>query len=152
MARKAEKTQEIDITEIGTNEVMFYFVGITPLIMNAMPEKARQELLLPRRKLNNAERAGTLKHNPTEEFVNSTYRWREDKETRLYIPSPAFKGAIRNAALRLPGSTKTEIGQLVWVNSFGVNVYGVPQLRMDMVRQAGINKTPDVRTRACLGE
>ena len=50
----------------------------------------------------------------------------------------------------MPGSTKTEIGQLLWVDGYGADLYGIPQLRMDMVRQAGMNRTPDVRTRACL--
>ena len=97
MARKpkVEKT-EYDITEIKVNHIIFHVLGRTPLIMNRMPEKARQELLLPRRKLNSAERAGILKHNPPEEFVNSMYRYRAGIQRRDPQRRPPHAGEHEN--------------------------------------------------------
>lgn len=52
----------------------------------------------------------------------------------------------------MPGSSKAQIGRLTWVPGDFVPVYGIPKLHMAIVRQAGIDKTPDVRTRAILTE
>jgi hypothetical protein len=142
---------EINI-DIETSTLDFFLLGTTPLIMNRMSEKVRQGLLLPPPKKNKAEQAATLKHNPIEEFENSVYRFKDnDQPTRLLMPAGAFKDAISETALRVPGATKTEISQLVQIEgSTNVPIYGIPQLYMATVRQAGMNKTPDIRTRALL--
>jgi hypothetical protein len=59
---------------------------------------------------------------------------------------------MMTAALEMPGTKKTQIGRLVYVDGQNVSLYGTTQLRMDIVRMADINKTPDVRTRAILPE
>jgi hypothetical protein len=59
---------------------------------------------------------------------------------------------MMTAALDLPGTKKAEIGRLIWVESYMVDVYGIPYLKMDGVRTADINRTPDIRTRAFLPE
>lgn len=146
-----EKVDEISILEISQGEVSFAVVGVMPLIMNRMAEKAKRELLLPRGPKGKAERAQSLKHDPVAEYRASVYRnYGDNPPTRLCLPAPAFKGAMMTAALRIPGSTKTEIGQLTWVVGERVNVWGIPELRMDVVRQAGMNAAPDIRTRGCL--
>jgi hypothetical protein len=64
------------------------------------------------------------------------------------IPSTAFKGSIRTAALDMPGAKKAQIGRLTYIAGEYVGVYGVPRLFMSITRSADMNKTPDVRTRA----
>jgi hypothetical protein len=120
-------------------------------------EKARRELLFPSRRKNQVERASSLKHDPLAEYRASIYRFNHDRApTRLCIPATAFKKALRQAALRVPGVAKTEIGQLVWVRGDGetgsdyIPLYGVPQLMMGVVRNSDMNHTPDIRTRAII--
>ena len=55
---------------------------------------------------------------------------------------------MSGVAKRVPGSSGAEINQLTWVEDDYVDLYGIPQLYMAVVRSAGINRTPDVRTRA----
>lgn len=160
---KKAKKDVIDIVELmpvreATIEVIV--IGTQPLIYNAVSEKARRELLLPRgNKLNATARATKLKHDPEAEYRDSVYRWATDEApTRLRLPATSFKAAICAAALRTPGIFKTEIGQQVWVRGEdhfdreSVAIYGRPQIRSDVVRMADAKRTPDIRTRACLRE
>jgi hypothetical protein len=142
----------LDIPRIKQGVVEVYVLGVTPLIFNRASEKVKRELLLPRGRLNAAARAANLKHEPISEYRASVYRIRGDSPTLLGIPSTAFKGAMRTAALRLPGVARTEVDQLIWVEGYTVAVFGVPQLKMDMVRMADRARTPDIRTRAVLPE
>lgn len=151
MATKAKAETEIAILPISQGSVTFAVVGTTPFYFNRMAEKAKRDLLLGGRKKNAAEKAANLKHSPVDEYRASVYRNKgDDCATRLKIPAPAFKGGMGTAALRLPGAKKTEIGQLVWVTGTHVDVYGVPELKMDVVRSADMNRTPDIRTRAIM--
>jgi hypothetical protein len=148
----------IDIIPMETGKLQCFVLGTMPLIFNAVSLKAQQELLFPSPPKNANERKTTLKHEPMSEYRASVYRFRQpDAPTRLYIPATAFKSAIGTAALRTPGSTKTEIGQLCWVTGtspdFGADkipVWGVPQMLMSVVRNSDQARTPDIRTRAIL--
>jgi hypothetical protein len=145
--RTEEKTITIQLLEQGTVEI--YFVGKSWLFMNRMPKKAMEQLLLPPLSQNRASRQSVLKHDPVAEFRDSIYRNRDDNApTLVHIPNNAFKKAMAQAALDTPGATKAEIGRHVQVIDETVHIYGTPYLDMRIVRQAGINKTPDVRTRA----
>ena len=118
-----------------------------------MQEKAKRELLLPAGRKTAAFKAQNIKHDPIAEFRGSVYRWAgDDHPTRLKFPAPAFKGALASAALEVPGAKKAQIGRLVWVEGFSVDIYGTPELLMSVVRSADIAKTPDIRTRAILPE
>ena len=64
----------------------------------------------------------------------------------------SFKGALRSAALDIPGANKSQIGRLTYVNGEFTPIYGVPKLFMSIVRSADMNRTPDVRTRAIVPE
>ena len=149
MAVKPKTETEIAILPISQGEVTFHVVGTTPLIFNRMAEKAKRDLLLGGQKKTAADKAANLKHNPVEEYRASVYRNKgDDCASRLCLPAPSFKGAMATAALDLPGTKKTEIGRLVWVKGITVDLFGVPELLMSVVRSADINKTPDIRTRA----
>lgn len=148
-----EKATEISVLEISQGEVSFAIVGSTPLVFNRMSEKAKELLLLPRGRLTDADKAARLKHNPVEEFRASVYRNGGDAPaTRLKFPAAGLKRTMQTAALDLPGTKRTEVGRLAWAVGEYVDVYGVPELKMDVVRSADINRTPDIRTRAILRE
>jgi hypothetical protein len=147
---KSAETHEVDIHPLQRVTGKVRILGKTPLITNRMAAKAMRELLFPRRKTA-ADKAGNMKHNPVEEYRNSVYSQPgDDRPTRLTIPASAFKGAMLTAALHTSGVNKTGAGRSIKVTGEHLNLYGVPQLFMAIVRSADMNKTPDVRTRAIL--
>jgi len=150
MAKGILETIEVDPLKVGSVQV--WLRGRTPLICNRMAAKAMRELLLPRGRKGKAERDQSLKHAPENEYRNSVSMRVGTGPTRLVFPSPAVKGAMASAALETKGTSKTQIGRLVWVDGYSCNLYGVPKLHMAIVRSADMNKTPDVRTRAILPE
>jgi hypothetical protein len=138
-----------DILQVSTGILECYIVGTSPLILNRMSEKAKHELLMPKGRKNAAEKATSLKHIPVDEYRASAHTLKDDSQpTLLAIPSTAFKGSIRTAALDMPGAKKAQIGRLTYIAGEYVGVYGVPRLFMSITRSADMNKTPDVRTRA----
>jgi len=146
------RTDPVRIEPFRMQEIRLNILGSSPLIFNRMSEKAKRELLFPAPTKNSAAKRGTLKHNPLQEYRDSLYVRREDKETRIVFPSPGFKGAAMTAALEIPGVFKTTIGRLLQVMGWQVPIWGVPQIYMTGVKSAGMNKTPDIRTRAILPE
>jgi hypothetical protein len=149
--KREERTITIQLLEQETVEI--FFLGKTWLFMNRMAKKSIGQLLLPPLTQNRASRQQVLKHDPPAEFRDSIYRCRNDKApTLVHMPENAFKKAMAQAALGTPGATKAEIGRHVQVIDETVHIYGTPYLDMRIVRQAGINKTPDVRTRAIFKE
>ncbi len=153
-ASTAAESGAITITGIDVGVVTCLIKGTSPLIFNRMAEKAKRELLLPKGRKTAADKAQNLKHDPIQEFRSSVYQ--RDAAiggpTRLILPSPAFKGAMSTAALETPGAKKAQVGRLVWIEGTHVDVYGVPELLMSVVRSADMNRTPDIRTRAILRE
>jgi hypothetical protein len=146
-----EKSSEITIQPVVTDHVTVWVVGDTPLILNRMSEKAKHELLYPKGRPNQAERASRLKHDPLAEFRASPYRLDDPSApTLLALMSSSFKGAMATAALDLPGASRAQIGRLVWVSGMYVPVFGEPQVQLSVVRSADAARTPDIRTRAIL--
>ena len=157
MNKKKSETETIEIMELQEGEVLCCILGTSPLIMNRLGEKARQELLIGGSKKNAAERAASLKHDPIFEFRSSLYRATDNnRPTRLHFPAGAFAKGMATAALRIPGASKTAIMQLVTAIgpderfAFDVSVYGLPLIYATIVRQSDPGKTPDVRTRGIL--
>jgi hypothetical protein len=139
----------IAVDEVKTEVIELAILGTMPLILNRMSEKARHELLLPSGRKTTADRASSLKHDPIAEFRSSPYLLVDDDEpTYLAGLAAWFKGAVMTAALRVPGAKKTEIGQLLWIQGERIPLYGVPEVFTAITRDASINRTPDVRTRA----
>jgi hypothetical protein len=136
-----------DVIQVTTTDIDFCVLGTSPLVLNRMSEKAKHELLMPKGRKNAAERATSLKHVPIDEYRASAYTMKEGP-TLLAMMATAFKGALRSAALDMPGMKKAQIGRLTYVPGDLVGVYGIPQLFMAIVRSADMNRTPDVRTRA----
>lgn len=160
MAKRSVKKTDTDIVDpiveiqqIDVAHATFYVLGKTPLVMNRMPKKAREHLLLPPPRRNKIELQITLKHNPPAEFNDAIYRCRDPKApTLIHLPNGCFKKAIAQAALDIPGATKAQIGRLVSIVDPIVYLYGKPYLYMDVVRLAGPSRAPDIRTRAMFPE
>jgi hypothetical protein len=141
----------IEIMEIEMATADFCILGKSPLIMNRLSEKARQELLLPARKKNRAERETSLKHDPLAEYRSALNQFgKDDQPTRLFLPGRAFGLAMASAALAIPGASKSEISRLTQVTDIQVPVWGIPTLFIDVDRLAGIVKVPDIRSRGLL--
>ncbi len=152
--KKNTPSDEItDILKVTTGTFECCVVGTSPLILNRMSEKAKRELLMPKGRKNAIEKATSLKHMPVEEYRASAYTLKDDsRATYLALLSTAFKGALRSAALDMPGAKKAQIGRLTYIAGEMVEIYGVPKLFMSITRSADMNKTPDVRTRAIVPE
>lgn len=151
MATKAKDSGVIEVLEVKREVIQVNILGVSPMIQNRLPEKARQELLLPAAPKNKADKASKVKHDPLSEYRSSIHRIRGDEAPTLVgMPATAFKAALATAALDVPGAVKTQIGRLVYVEGETIPIYGVPQLLMSVVRCANINRTPDIRTRAIL--
>lgn len=151
MTKTKDATNEVDVIAIDQAVVYFHLLGSTPLIFNRMSQKVRNYFLLPPPgRMTSADKAGNVKHNPIEEYRASVYRAKPDGDpgTRLVFPATAFKSALCDVALDLPGMKKTQIGRLCQMVDFDVSIYGIPQLSMAVVRGADMNRTPDIRTRA----
>jgi hypothetical protein len=146
--KKAESPTGLHIEELKRGRVTLRLIGETPLYFNAMSAKAMRTLLIGGGKKTTAEKR-ELKHNPEQEYRDSVYKMAYGP-TLLGFPAPGVKGAMSTAALETAGVTKSSVQRLIFLPQERMSVWGVPKLRMDVVRSADMNKTPDVRTRACL--
>ena len=147
----SKQTATLDFIEVSLGRVEFFVLGESPLIFNAVSEKARRQLLLPSGRKTAAEKASVLKHVPIEEYRNSVYYARDPNcPTAIVGKSTWFKKSAMGAALDIPGAKKTQLGRLMNVLGDEVPVFGVPELMMAVVRSADMNRTPDIRTRAIL--
>ena len=149
MARKPKEEKIVtEIQEIGTNHVGYNVLGTSPLIVHRYPFKAWQELVLPSRKENRAALEQTLKHMPVEEYRECFYRNRDDKRPTLFhLPNGMFAGALAQAGVDVPGAARATLQRLTRVVDINIDLYGIPELFCAMVRNSGMNRAPDVRTR-----
>lgn len=134
--------------ELGIAEAKIHIVGTSTLLMERFNQKAWRELLLPSRQTNRAERAQTLKHDPIWEFQQACYRNRDvNRPTLFHLPNGMLHGAIASIGVDIPGAAKAQIERLTTIADENIDLYGIPELHMAMVRNSGINRTPDVRSR-----
>jgi hypothetical protein len=148
MAVKKAETAEISVKALQRGSVRLRIVGQTPLFQNRMANKAKHALLVGGQKKTKADRA-MIKHDPLREYRDSAEVMNAGP-TALGLRVTAVKGAMATAALETAGLTKTSAQRLLFMPGDLVPLYGTPQLRMDVVRSADINRTPDIRTRAFL--
>lgn len=144
--KKANEVLQIDALKQG--RVTLRLIGTTPFYFNAMSAKAKRSLMIGGGKKTAAEKR-EIKHNPEQEYRDSVYR-QPNGDTLLCFPAPGIKAAMATAALETAGVTKSSVQRLIFLPQQKVNIWGKPQLKMDIVRSADMNKTPDVRTRAFL--
>jgi hypothetical protein len=138
----------INIQPLKRGIVRLRIVGTTALFQNRMANKAKQQLLTGGQKKGKADRAA-IKHDPLKEFKDSAEILLAGP-TALGLRTVAVKAAMCTAALETPGLKKTEAQRLLGIPGDHVALYGTPQLRMDVVRMADMNRTPDIRSRCYL--
>ena len=138
----------LDIHPLKQGRLKLRMIGQTPLYFNSMSSKAMRDLLIGGGKKTAAQRK-QIKHNPEQEFRDSVYK-KNFGETLLCFPAPGVKGAMATAALETDGITKSSVQRLIFLPQTHIQIWGIPQLKIDMVRSADMNKTPDMRTRAYL--
>ena len=148
MAVKKAETEGLHIDALKQGRVTLKLIGVTPFYFNAMSVKVKRDLLLGGGRKTAAEKR-SIKHHPEQEFRDSVYRM-PDGPTLLGFPAPGVKGAMATAALETAGVTKSSVNRLVFLPEQKIKIWGKPFLKMDVVRSADMNKTPDVRTRAYL--
>lgn len=148
MALKKAEAEHVTINRLKEGTVKVLMIGLTPLYFNSMSVKAMRTLLIGGGRKTAAEKQ-ELKHNPEEEFEASVYKL-PDGPTLLGFPAPAVSAAMGTAALATPGVTKANVQRLVSLHEYRIKIWGKPFLKMDVVRSADMNHTPDIRTRAIL--
>jgi len=146
--KKLPQEAVLEIQPLKRGRIKLRMMGTTPLYFNSMSSKAMRDLLIGGGKKTAAQRKD-IKHNPEREFRDSVYK-KSFGETLLCFPAPGVKGAMATAALETDGITKTSVQRLIFLPQTHVQIWGKPQLKIDMVRSADMNKTPDMRTRAYL--
>lgn len=145
MAKKSEA--QIEIAPITMGRITCCLIGYD-IIMHRYSKKAREQLLFPKGRINSAEKAENLKHDPLGEYRECFYRNRDSSEPALFhLPTGMFSKALAAAALDMPGASKAQILRLASVTTRQINVFGVPQMFMAMTRSSDMARTPDVRTR-----
>ena len=150
VATSSDKVIAVD--RLRTAEADFWLRGTTGLFCHRMSAKAKHQLLVGGRKKTAAEKQ-LIKHDPYAEFAASMHLLPGlDTDSQIGFPSTAIKGAMATAALQVAGIRKTEVQRLVFMPQEMVPIFGIPSLRMDIVRSADIARTPDVRTRAYFPE
>ena len=146
--KKKTETAEIKVDPLFQGGVTVRIIGTTPLFQNRMSNKVKRTLLVGGRKKTQADRA-IIKHEPYQEYRDSPEILPRGS-TALGLKVTAVKGAMCQAAIETAGLTKTASQRLLLMHGDFFPLYGIPQLRMDVVRSADINRTPDIRTRAFL--
>lgn len=145
---KSNEPSTLHIDALKQGRVKMRIIGSTPMFFNAMSVKAKRSLLLGGGKKTAAEKK-EIKHDPETEYRDSVYRT-QFGPTLLAFPAPGIKNAMATAALVTDGVKKTDVQRLIFLPQEKVSIWGKPYLRMDVVRSADMNRTPDVRTRAFL--
>ena len=138
----------VTVVEIQMTDMQFNLVGVTPLMPHSASAHAKGQLLFPAPKKNAAERATSMKHEPYDEYREAAYQFDDNEAaaTRLYMPAAAIKAGIRDVAIDMVGTKKSQIGRLTTVVGTKLALYGVPCIHSMLVRSSDMNKTPDVRT------
>lgn len=144
--RSKTATAEITVQPLKRGSIKLRIIGNTPLFQNRMASKVMQGLLVGTRKKTKAERL-EIKHDPVQEY-RDCMEIMPNGPTALGLRVTAIKAAMCTAALETAGLTKSSTQRLLFMPGDLVPLYGVPQLRIDMVRSADINRTPDARSRA----
>ena len=143
-------TEGAMVTALEHANITLRLIGTTPFYYNSMSVKAKRDLLIGSAPKTTAEKR-EIQHNPEEEFRDSVYKKSYGK-THLYFPPAAIKQAMATAAIETKGVARTNVQRLLFFPQLETEIYGRPYLKIDTVRMANINKTPDMRTRAYLPE
>lgn len=140
----AKKTEQLVVTPIQNKAIHFKVYGTSGLYVHSMAAKAKRDLLVgPGPKSRQA-----IKHHPYDEYRDCFHhRFPQRSPTYLGLPTTTFKQALASASIDTAGVAKAQTNRLVYVEGEWLPLWGVPELRIDVVRNSDINRTPDMRTR-----
>ena len=148
MAATKKTNDAISIPVIKQGQITIRLIGQTPMYFNSMSAKAKRDLLVGAGRKTAAEKK-EFKHNPEQEFADSMHT-QPKGDTLLCFPAAGVKGAMATAALETAGVNKTSVNRNIFLPQANINIWGKPYLKIDGVRSADMNRTPDMRTRAYL--
>lgn len=149
--KKAATIVNISIIERGQFEACI--LGAAPIGLHRMNMKAMKQLSCPGGPKTAVEKKTTMKHNPREEFRESPYIDRDPNgPTLIHGLGVWFKNGMACVPRDMPdtGTSMTQLSRLILTPQERVPIWGIPKLRMDVVRQSGQSRAPDIRTRAFL--
>lgn len=146
MATAKKESVTINVSKLTQKACNLRLIGTTPMYQNRMSAKAKQEFLVGSGKGKSKLDKAYIKHDPLQEYRDAA-EVVLDGPTALGLKVIAVKAAMATAALETAGVFKSEIQRLLFMPGEVTPLYGTPYLKMDIVRQGGINKTPDIRTR-----
>ena len=142
----------IGIQELKMETMIVNLIGTSGMYHHRMAAKVRASLLLGGGKKTAAEKLD-IKHFPREEFRDCMDVIENAHEhTNVVFPSMALKSAMQNAALVTAGLKKSDTQKLLFFPQETVPIFGIPVLRMTIMRSSDMARTPDVRTRAYFPE
>ena len=142
MTAKQTEQPAIYIPAIQRAHLEVTLIGDTELVVHAMSEKARKELSHTQAKAAKGPKQVRVPEDETRACLTL------DEEGRPLFPTRAFKAAMADAALLHDGVTKMDIKRLVWIHGEHVRIEpGEWRMREDIVRLAGVARTPEVRWR-----
>lgn len=147
------ESQEIVIKPFKRGRLKVALLGVTPFICNRQSEKTKRELLYPAPKKKPEARERHLKHDPLKEYRDSPYVTKvADGPTAIVMKGAAFKSAACDSAVDSATLKAAQVRRLVQVPEFYVPIYGKPMMFITDVKSSGMNRTPDMRTRAIIPE
>lgn len=115
--------------------------GTADLIQNAFSQKAIEQMLRKHMGISVQREA----KKPREQIEHATIR---NTEGAVCMSPVAFKAAMISASAAIKTLKKTQLRTSLFVEGSGIPIsYAEMVPRMDMVRTAGIGRTPDVRFR-----
>jgi hypothetical protein len=158
-APKKQQEVHIEIQRLQRASFQLMLYGETPLIVNAWTQKAKLEMLKKHMQIPSVREV----KDPFEQFLATIYRF-DDGE--YGFPVVGVKEAMATATTDLEGIFKTQIYRNIFVTGrqgFQVGAFAdikspielaelfspnPPRMREDVVRLAGMQRTPDLRYRA----
>ena len=154
-----ENRIQIEISALQTAAFELMLFGERPLITNAWTRKGLQQMLQKHMQIPTVREA----KDPFDQFLQSMYRF---EDGNYGFPVVAVKEAMASATTDMEGVAKTQIYRNIFVTGrrgFQLGAFcdlkspielaelfspNPPTIREDVVRLAGIGRTPDLRYRA----
>lgn len=149
----------IEITRLQTASFELMLYGETPLIVNAWTQKGKLQMLTKHMQIPTIREA----KDPYDQFLQTIYRF---EDGNYGFPVVAVKEAMATATTDMEGIFKTQVYRNIFVTGrrgFQVAAFcdllspielaelfspNPPTIREDVVRLAGMQRTPDLRYRA----
>jgi hypothetical protein len=137
----AMKKGSVPIEQANEYMVCVEIEGRTPLLQNCFDQKAIEQMLRKHMGLTTTKEAKV----PAQCVERATIR---NEKGQVCIHSTALKKAMLSASTLKKGLPKTKLRQQIFVEGNSIPItYREMVPQMDMVRTAGIGRTPDVRFR-----